>query len=148
MTRMMRPNGGNNPVSGDRLTSLMDDLFQDFFSRSPWNRFDLGATDIYELEGTLWIETALPGLRREDIQVRIKDNQLIVRGIYSPDEHVPEENFLYRGRPSGQFETTFPLPEQVEDVNKVEAHFEDGILKVQVPLREPVINKGVEIEVQ
>lgn len=148
MTRLMRPNGGNSPMSGDRVHNLLDDLFQDVLSRGPWNRFDLGATDIYETDGTLWIETALPGLKREDIQVRIKDNQLIVRGTYSPQEHVPEENYLYRGRPSGQFETAFPLPEQIDDVENVEARFEDGILKVQVPLRDPVLNKGVEIEVQ
>ena len=148
MTRLMRSNGGSSPMVGDRIHSLVDDLFQDFFSRSPWNRLNLGATDIYETDDALWIETALPGLKREDIQVRVKDNQLIVRGTYSPDEHVDEENYLYRGRPSGQFETAFPLPDQIDDVEKVQAHFEDGILKIQVPLREPVLNKGVEIEVQ
>lgn len=148
MARLMRNSGGSAPMADDRIFSLMDDLFEDFFSRSPWNRFNLGQTDIYETDDSLWIETALPGLKREDIQVRIKDNQLIVRGTYSPERHVSDENYIYRGRPSGQFETAFPLPEQVGDVEKVEARFEDGILKIQVPLREPVLNKGVEIEVR
>lgn len=147
MTRLMRTNGGSTPMIGNRIHSLVDDLFQDFFNRSSWTRPNLGATDIYELDGALWIETALPGLKHEDIQVRVQDNQLVVRGTYNPKEQIPEENFLYRGRPSGRFETAFPLPEQVEDVEKVEAKFEDGVLKVQVPLRESLVDRGVEIDV-
>lgn len=151
MARMMTPitGGSRTPMVGDRISNLVGDLFKDFFSRSPWSRPDLGATDIYESDGKLWIETALPGLKREDVDVRLMDDRLIVRGTYGQDrdEHVPEENYLYQGRPSGQFEATFPLPEQVQDAEQVEATFADGILTIGVPLSESVTSTGVEIDV-
>lgn len=151
MARMLTPtNGGSRtPMVGDRISRLMDNLFEDVFSRSPWSRPDLGATDIYEKDGKLWIETALPGLKREEVGVRLKDDRLIVRGTYGQDrdEHVPEENYLYQGRPSGQFEATFPLPEQVQDAEQVEATFSDGILTIGVTLSESVTSTGVEIDV-
>ena len=129
---------------------MVDDLFNDFFnSRWPSSRLDLGHTDIYEAEGTLWVETALPGVRREDIQVRLEDNQLVIRGAYTREQQVPEENVLYSGRPSGKFQKTFPLPEQVvQDAERIEAVFDDGILKVSLPLSESVTNTGVEIDVR
>ncbi len=153
MARMMTPMSGSSrtPMVGDRISSLVDDLFSDFFDRGPWSRPDLGATDIYEADGKLWIETALPGLRREDIDVRLKDDRLIVRGTYGHDrdQHVPEENYLHKGRPSGQFETAFPLPEQAAtNADNVEATFTDGILKVGVPLEASIVDTGVEIDVQ
>lgn len=150
MTRLMTPLSNGEPMVGNRIHSMVDDLFNDFFNSSwPTSRLDLGHTDIYELDGTLWVETALPGVRREDIQVRLEDNQLIIRGSYTREQHIPEENVLYSGRPSGKFQKTFPLPEQVvQDAERIEAVFEDGILKVSLPLSESVTNTGVEIDVQ
>ena len=153
MARMMTPVSGSSrtPMVGDRISSLVDDLFSDFFDRGPWSRPDLGATDIYEVDGTLWIETALPGLRREEVDVRLKNDRLIVRGTYGQDRdpHVPEANYLQKGRPSGQFETAFPLPEQVANgADDVEVTFIDGNLKVGVPLEASIVDTGVEIDVQ
>lgn len=150
MTRLMTPLSNGEPMVGNRIHSMVDALFNDFLnSRWPTGRLDLGHTDIYEADGTLWVETALPGVRREDIQVRLEESQLIIRGSYTRETHIPEENVLYSGRPSGKFQKTFPLPEQVvRDAQRIEAVFEDGILKVGLPLRESVTNAGVEIDVQ
>jgi len=150
VTRLMTPLSNGEPMVGNRIHSMVDALFNDFLnSRWPTGRLDLGHTDIYEADGTLWVETALPGVRREDIQVRLEESQLIIRGSYTRETHIPEENVLYSGRPSGKFQKTFPLPEQVvRDAQRIEAVFEDGILKVGLPLRESVTNAGVEIDVQ
>lgn len=150
MTRLMTPLSNGEPMVGNRIHRMVDDLFNDFFnSRWPTGRVDLGHTDIYETDGTLQVETALPGVRREDIQVRLEEGQLIIRGAYTREQQIPEENVLYSGRPSGKFQKAFPLPEQVvQDAERIEAVFEDGILKVSLPLSESVTNKGVEIDVQ
>lgn len=112
MTRLMTPLSNGEPMVGNRVHSIVDDLFNDVFnSRWSTSRLDLGHTDIYETDGTLWVETALPGVCREDIQVRLEDNQLVIRGSYSGEQQIPKENVLYSGRPSGKFRKTFALPE-------------------------------------
>lgn len=131
-----------------RLSRWMDEFFRDF--ELPFFGWEsLGRTDIYEKEGKLVYETELPGVRKEDIDLRVEDNRLIISGEVKRDERIEEEDYLRIGRRYGRFQRVFPLPEEIEDPKKIQAKFEDGILKITVPLKESLKKeKVIEIKVE
>ena len=58
------------------------------------------------------IETELPGARKEDIQVRVEDNRLVITGEVRRYKEVRDENYIRMGRRCGAFRRIFPLPER------------------------------------
>jgi len=124
-----------------RMSRLMDELFRDFIDFEDFTDLDLdvfpgfGRTDIYLKDKTLVIETELPGARKEDIQVRVEDNRLVITGEVRREEEVRDENYIRMGRRYGAFRRVFPLPEEVEDKKAIRAKFENGVLRVEIPLK-------------
>jgi len=135
-----------------RLTSRLGRWMDEFFRDSgPFGWESLGRTDIYEDEkrGALVYETELPGVRKEEIDLRVEDGRLIVCGEVKRDERIEEESYYRIGRRYGRFQRVFPLPEGIDDPKKIQAKFADGILRITAPLRESLKKeKAVEIEVQ
>lgn len=138
-----------------RMSEAMDDLFRGFFEdfgalgRFPTRRFyGLGSTDIYGKEGNLVYETELPGVKKEDLKIRVEEGCLTIVGERKKETKVEEENYLRMGRSYGSFQRSFPLPEKVKDEKQIKAKFEDGILKITVPLEEPLKKKAIDIRVE
>ncbi len=134
-----------------RLSRLMDELFADFdrslfFDWTPFETF--GRTDIYEKDGKLVYETELPGVKKGDIEIKVEDGRLVISGEVKRDERIERENYFRIGRHYGKFQRCFPLPEQADDPKKIKASFEDGILRVTVPLRESLKEKEKPIEIK
>jgi HSP20 family protein len=89
--------------------------------------------DVYEQDGKLMIEAELPGVKKEAIHVYVGEGGLTLRGELA-EERETEDRGVYRcERRRGAFERWFPLDFDVES-KKVEARFEDGILRISVPL--------------
>ena len=133
---------------GTGISRLFDEFFRDFDDLG----FDLapayGRTDIYEKDGDLVFETELPGTKKEDIQIKIQEGRLVISGECKRCEEIKEETYFRIGRRYGRFHRAFPLPEVVGDQSRVKARFEDGILKVTVPLKESIKEKEKPIEVK
>lgn len=143
----MLPAVWNSPFRlASRLSRLMDQLW----SELPWEPSPaFGRSDVYLKDKTLVIETELPGARKEDIQVRVEDDYLVISGEVRRAEEVREDNYLRMGRTYGSFRRTFPLPEEVEDKRKIKAKFENGVLRVEIPLkRAPESEGSFEIKVE
>jgi HSP20 family protein len=129
----------------------MDELFADFdrslfFDWTPFETF--GRTDIYEKDGKLVYETELPGVKKGDVEIKVEDGRLVISGEVKRDERIERENYFRIGRHYGKFQRVFPLPEQADDPKKIKASFEDGILRVTVPLRESLKQKEKPIEIK
>lgn len=133
-----------------RLTRLMDEFFGDFDrSLFDWPTFEtFGRTDVYEKDGKLFYETELPGVKKEDVDIKVEDGRLTISGEVKRDERIERENYFRIGRHYGKFQRVFPLPEQADDAKKIKASFEDGILRVTVPLRESLKEKEKPIEIK
>ena len=131
-----------------RLGRWLDEFFRDF-EPSIFGFESFGRTDIYEKDGKLVYETELPGVKKEDIDIRVEDGRLVITGEIKRTEEVAEENYYRMGRRYGRFQRVFPLPEEIDDPKKIQAKFEDGILKVIVPLKKPLREERViEIEIE
>lgn len=132
---------------GSGLTRVFDDMFRDFhnvgFDISP----TFGRSDIYEKDRNLVIETELPGVKKDDITLKVEDDTLCISGEMKRQDEVKKENYFRMGRRYGSFQRSFPLPSDIADKNAIKARFEDGILKVMIPLRESIKEKEKPIEV-
>lgn len=129
------------------LSRLMDDVFSDFhrigFDVSP----SFGRTDVYERDKALVFETELPGVKKEEISIKVEDDQLVITGEVKRDEEIDRENYFRIGRQYGRFRRCFPLPANLIRKDGVKARFEDGILRVTAPLKESIKEQDKPIEI-
>ena len=132
------------------LSHLIDELTSDFDGVGSDVATGFGRTDVYEKDKHIVFETELPGARKEDVQVRVEGDQLIISGEVKRREDVERDQYFRIGRQVGRFQRSFPLPAELIDKEKAAARFEDGILRVSAPLRESIKEpeKAVEIKVE
>ncbi|GAB4305863.1 MAG: Hsp20/alpha crystallin family protein [Candidatus Bipolaricaulota bacterium] len=133
-----------------RMERIMDEFFRDFGTFADLELFpSFGRSDVYVKDKKLVIETELPGVARDDVQVKVEGNRLVITGEVKRSEEVREENYIRMGRRYGAFRRVFPLPEDVEDRKGIKARFENGILVVEVPLmRVPETEGEFEVKVE
>jgi len=130
------------------ISRLIDDFFRDFGEVGSDVAPSFGRTDIYEKDRELVFETELPGMKKDDVQIRVEDGKLLITGEMKRDEKVDEENYFRVGRSYGRFQRVYPLPMEHVDTSRVAAKLEDGILRVMIPLRASIKEKEKAIEVK
>lgn len=101
--------------------------------------------DVYEDNTNLYIDAELPGMKKEDVKITVHKGVLTLTGerdVAKEDESV---RFLRRERTAGSFTRSLTLPVEV-DVNKVEATFSNGVLRISMPKANPKdIERSIEI---
>jgi HSP20 family protein len=137
-------------VLESNASRLLDGLLSDFDGVGCDVAASFGRTDVYEKNKDLVFETELPGVRKDDVQVRVEDDQLVISGEVKRKEEVERDQYFRIGRRYGRFQRSFPLPADLIDKSRVAARFEDGILRVSAPLRESIVEreKAVEVKVE
>ncbi len=122
------------------LQNRMNSLFQDF-SRTPSGENDLlttagfvPAVDVYEDEHKIVLKLEVPGIKQDEIDVRLDNNTLIVRGDRKFEKEEKEENFHRIERRYGSFYRAFTLPTTVDSEN-VKAQYDAGVLKLELNKR-------------
>jgi len=102
--------------------------------------------DIYEDEHTITLKMEVPGIDEKDIDVRIEGNTLSVRGERKLEKDEKEENYRRMERQYGSFTRSFTLPSSV-DPAQVSAHYEKGVLKLNLAKRAEAKPKQIKINV-
>src|SRR5712692_1523304 len=135
------------------LTSLQDQvkrLFEDNFTRDRSAHADLAAwappVDIYETENELVLKADLPGLHDKDIDVRVENNMLTIRGERKFENDANQDNYLRVERAYGPFTRSFSLPNTVSS-ESVRAEYRDGVLNLHMAKREESKPKQIKITV-
>jgi HSP20 family protein len=98
--------------------------------------------DIEETEDAWIVEAEVPGVRREDVDVEVRDDELRISGEIKERER--QGILRRRTRRVGQFEFRVQLPGAV-DPERMEANLDDGVLTVRIPKPEPHRARHVEI---
>ena len=103
------------------------------------------SVDVVEHEGSFALTLDLPGIKKEDLTITVKEGILSLSGERKRPEHDANEE-LYRNyeRPYGTFERSFKLPDHV-DGEKIKATFADGELTVEVPKLEKAKPRTIKI---
>jgi HSP20 family protein len=102
--------------------------------------------DIDEEGDNLVLKAELPGINPNDVEVRVEENTLYLKGERKFEKEVKEENYHRVERAYGTFARTFSLPNTV-DSEKVTANFKHGVLTLTLPKKEEAKPKTIKINV-
>ncbi len=139
--------------AGRGLNSLQDQvnrLFEDTFNGGRSAQSDLAtwapAVDVFETENELVVKADLPDVQEKDIDIRIENNTLTIRGERKFEQQVNEDKYLRIERAYGTFTRSFSLPNTV-NADAIKAEYRNGVLTVRMPKREESKPKQIKIGV-
>jgi HSP20 family protein len=134
----------------ERMNRLFDETLQRTRSRE---EEDISAglwappVDIYETENEIVLKAELPEIDQKDIEIKVEDNTLTIRGERRFDQETKKENYHRIERAYGKFSRSFSLPNTI-DQEKIKASYKDGILKLVMPKKEEKKPKQITVEVK
>ena len=116
--------------------SLKGDLFN-------WNHSNFSDTDttipavnIKETPDHYTVEVAAPGLKKEDFKIELDGNSLTIRSEKSREEENNEERYSRKEFSYQSFQRTFTLHNEVVDMDKIEAKYQNGLLNLVIPKKD------------
>jgi len=131
-----------------RMSEVMDRAFDDFFTRGfsgaplalpdwpPWPELSTRAdwwpeVEVSHRENKLVVQADLPGLKKEDVKVEVKDDRLCISGERSAVRDNEERGYYRTERTYGGFCRTIPLPQGAK-ADTASATFENGVLRIEI----------------
>jgi len=102
--------------------------------------------DIYETESDIVLKAELPGIDPKDVEVKVEDNTLYLKGERKFEKEVKNESYHRVERSYGSFARSFSLPNSIS-AEKVKAEFKDGLLTLILPKREEAKPRTIKIDV-
>ncbi len=107
------------------------------------------AVDVVDKQKEVLVRAELPGLDQKDIDVRLSDDLLTIRGEKKDEHEEGEEDGSYyvSERRYGTFERTIRVPQGI-DADKVEASFSKGVLTVTLPKTREAQDRSKKINVK
>ena len=109
---------------------------------TPW----APAVDIYETENELVIKADLPDVNPQNLDIRVENNILTIRGERKFESKVKEDNYLRVERAYGSFSRSFSLANSVK-TDAIKADYQNGVLTLSLPKREEAKPKQIKVTV-
>lgn len=130
------------------LQDRMNRLFNDQFSAVTHDESLTGAfvppVDVYEDENAIQVRMEVPGIEEKDIDIRLENQVLTVRGERKLEKEEKEENFHQIERRYGSFTRSFTLPATV-NAEDVTADYDKGVLKIGLAKRAEAKPKQIKV---
>jgi len=133
------------------LNTILDDLFDinrtinRLFDSSQGYRYSYWPeVNIYNNNDEFVVVAKLPGIKKEDVSIILKDNSLKISGEKKDDKQ-DKENCYLNERYAGKFERNFLLNEKI-DSNKIEAEMKNGILMIKLAKSPELKPKSITIK--
>jgi HSP20 family protein len=104
------------------------------------------AVDIYETEHELVVKADLPDIDAKDLDIRVENNILTIRGERNFEKKVNEDNYLRVERAYGSFSRSFSLANTV-NTEAIKADYQNGVLTLTIPKREEAKPKQIQVSV-
>jgi HSP20 family protein len=105
------------------------------------------AVDVAETDQAYEIKAELPGLDEKNIEVKVANGVLSIKGEKQEEKEEREKDYYRRERSFGSFERSFQLPDDIE-ADKIEATFKNGVLSVTLPKSAEARQQAKKIEVK
>jgi HSP20 family protein len=129
----------------DQFNRIFNDSIRNYSGESAVTTW-APAVDIYETPNELVVKADLPDVEENDIDVRVENNLLTIRGERKLEKSVSEENYLRVERTYGSFSRSFSLPNTVNP-EAIAAEYKNGLLTVTLPKREESRPRQVKVTV-
>jgi HSP20 family protein len=133
--------------------SRLRDQFSQIFEQPDFALSDLlgggwmPVVDVLEDKDKLTVNAELPGFKREELDVSVESNSLVLAGERKSDAERKDGEFYRSERFYGRFHRVIPLPSSI-DVNKIRAKYCDGVLTVTLPKSEHERAKQIEVGIE
>ncbi|ADG81776.1 Hsp20/alpha crystallin family protein [Thermincola potens] len=127
----------------------LEGVFENFFHDHFWPTFYTGGqmrVDIKENDKEYVVEAELPGVKKDEINVELNEDRLTIAVERKEETNEEKENYIRKERRYGSMVRSFYVPNILND--QVSAKFENGVLSIVLPKREPGKNKGNRIEIK
>jgi len=129
----------------DQFNRLFNDVFDRKGEESSLTAW-APAADIYETEHELVVKADLPEVDPKDLDIRVENNILTIRGERKFEKKVNEDNYLRVERAYGSFARSFTLANTV-DSDAIKADYQNGVLTLTIPKREEAKPKQIKVNV-
>jgi HSP20 family protein len=140
------------PAFAHGLVERMEDLLGERWGplgsmlRWPEEALRMPAVDVFEESGQVVVKAELPGMTKEEVDVKVDGDLLTISGKKQREEKVERADYFRYERHSGAFTRTIRLPAQVE-LDQVTAKLEKGVLEIRAPKVTPGKETGRKITV-
>ncbi|NPB04802.1 MAG: Hsp20/alpha crystallin family protein [Aquificae bacterium] len=101
--------------------------------------------EVYETPKELVVKVELPGVKKEDVDVTVRDNYLIIKAEKKEETEEEKEHVHLVERVYGKFERVIPLPADI-DTESAKASFKNGVLEIRFPKKSATQEKKIAIE--
>ena len=132
------------------LQEQINRLFSDVFER-PADESNLTswapAVDIFETEHELVVKADLPDIDPKDLDIRVENNILSIRGERKFESKVSQDKYLRVERTYGSFSRSFSLANTVNS-EAIKAEYKNGVLALTIPKREEAKPKQIKVNVE
>jgi HSP20 family protein len=133
------------------LQNRLNSLFQDYNRGSGENELMstsgfVPPVDVYEDQHKIVLKLEVPGMKQEDLDIQLENNNLIVRGERKFEKEEKEENFHRIERRYGTFYRAFNIPNTVNPDN-VKADYDAGVLRIELEKKAEARPKQIKVQV-
>lgn len=139
------------PTLQNRVNRLFEDMFPEISVGDAMGLDDMSLMDwrpvvnTYETDNAIVINAEVPGVKKEDISIDVKNNVLTISGERKDQENIDRDDYYRSERFYGSFQRSFTLPDNV-DAEKVDATYKDGVLEIKIPKTEESARKKIEVK--
>ncbi len=105
------------------------------------------SVDIFEDKDDVVVKAEIPGIKKEDLDVKLEEDTITISGEKKTEEKVEKKDYYRLERSYGSFSRSFSLPTDVQ-TDKAKATFKDGVLEVRVPKTEEAKRKARKVEIE
>lgn len=157
ITIQKTPGVGREPRAWDPFKNMRDLMRWDLARWDPfvelaqeWKGTEIGfspAFDVKETPESFVIHADMPGMKSEDLDVKITENRLTIEGKREAKKTEKGERYFTYERTFGSFARAFTLPAGVE-ADKIAAQLTDGVLSLTIPKKPEVQPKQIDVKVK
>ncbi len=119
------------------VSKFFDESWNSLFD---WNKPDYSrvykkspSVNVSENSDAYVIEMAIPGKKKEDFEIELQNNLLVIGSLKKEESSSQETNFYRKEYSYESFRRTFSLDQEKSDLDNLEAFYNDGILKIVIP---------------
>lgn len=128
------------------LEDRIDDLLSSSFSKNVLADFT-PSINTREGDYAYHIDVDLPGVKKEDITVKVENNVLTLKGTRKTKEEIKKEDYYKMESSFGSFTRSFTVPENI-DAENIHAENKDGVLEITLPKKALTTETAKQIEVK
>ena len=130
----------------DQINRVFNDAFERRGEESNLTTW-APAVDIFETENELVVKADVPDVDPKDLDIRVENNILTIRGERKFERKINEENYLRVERAYGTFSRSFALSNTV-NTESIKAEYQNGVLELHVPKREEAKPRQIKVNVE